>query len=253
MKLEGKVAIITGASGGMGREIARLYAKEGAKVLAVARREDRLQELVEEAKDYPGEVVAFAADMLVSDNVEGMIDKAVETFGKLDILVNNAGIMDNMAAVGDYLDDMYDRVFDLNVKTLFIATRKAVKYFEEVGGGVIVNVASIGGLYGHVAGAVYTASKHAVVGLTKNTGYAYAKKNIRCNAIAPGAINTEIGTSESMKQINMDWAQVFGAFQMLNPRMGEGSEIATAALFLGSDDSSFVNGEVLVVDGGWSA
>jgi len=253
MKLKGKVAIVTGASAGMGQDIAKLYAREGAKVLAVARREDRLQALVEETKDLPGEIVAFAADMMDPSQVEGMIEKAIQVYGKLDILVNNAGIMDNMAAVGDYMDELYDKVFDVNVKALFIAMRKAIRYFEEAGGGVIVNVASIGGLYGHVAGAVYTASKHAVVGLTKNTGFAYAQKNIRCNAIAPGAIATEISTTESMKHINMDWAKRFGMFQALNPRTGEGGEIATAALFLASDDSSFVNGEILVVDGGWSA
>lgn len=253
MKLKGKVAIVTGASSGMGRDIAKLYAKEGAKVLAVARREERLKDLADESKNFPGEIVALSADMMVKDQIEGMIDKAIEVFGRLDILVNNAGIMDNMAAVGDYMDELYEKVFDVNVKALFLSTRKAIKHFEEAGGGVIVNIASIGGLNGHVAGAVYTASKHAVVGLTKNTGYAYAKQNIRCNAIAPGAIATEIGTTESMKLLNQTWAQRFGISQALNPRTGEGTEIAAAALFLGSDDSSFVNGEILVVDGGWSA
>ncbi len=253
MKLQGKVAIVTGASAGMGRDIALAYSREGAKVLAVARRAERLAELVEEAKSAGGQIVAFAADMADKAKVEEMIDEAIKVFGKLDILVNNAGIMDDMAGVGDASDELFEKVFKVNVIAPFVAMRKAVKYFETAGGGVIVNVASIGGLYGHVAGATYTASKHAVVGLSKNTGYTYATKNIRCNVICPGAIATEIGTTESMKNINQAGAARYGLGMAMNPRMGKGTEIAAAAIFLGSDDSSFVNGETLVVDGGWSA
>ena len=253
MKLKNKVAIVTGASSGMGRDIAFHYAKEGATVLAVARRIERLNQLVEETKDFEGKVFAFSADLSDKNSIEAMIDEAINKFGRLDILVNNAGIMDDMAAVGDASEDMYDKVMNLNVKSMFLAMSKAVKYFESIGSGVIVNIASIGGLKGGIAGAVYTASKHAVVGLTKNTGYMYAKKNIRCNAICPGAVSTEIGTSEFMKTINMDWAKVAGMSQALNPRMGEPSEIAKVAVFLASDDASFVNGQCLAVDGGWTA
>lgn len=253
MKLKGKVAIVTGASSGMGRDIAFHYAQEGATVLAVARRADRLNQLVEDTKDFEGKVVAYSGDLMDKSSIEGMIDEAVMQFGKLDILVNNAGIMDDMSAVGDASEEMYDKVMNLNVKSLFLAMNKAVKYFETVNGGIILNISSIGGLKGGIAGAVYTASKHAVIGLTKNTGYMYAKKNIRCNAICPGAVTTEIGTSEFMKTINMDWARVAGISQALNPRMGDPSEIAKVAVFLVSDDASFVNGECLVVDGGWTA
>lgn len=253
MKLQGKVAVVTGASSGMGRDIAYHYAQEGAAVLAVARRTERLNQLVEETKDFSGKVVAFSADLSDKNSIEAMIDEAVKQFGKLDILVNNAGIMDDMSAVGDASEEMYDKVMNLNVKSMFLAMSKAVKYFESVGSGVILNIASIGGLKGGIAGAVYTASKHAVVGLTKNTGYMYAKKNIRCNAICPGAVSTEIATSEFMKTINMDWAKVAGMSQALNPRMGDPKEIAKVAVFLVSDDASFVNGQCLAVDGGWTA
>lgn len=253
MKLKGKTAVVTGASSGMGREIAYYFAKEGANVVAVARRTERLNELVEKTKDFEGKVVAYSADITNSEKVNGMIDEAINQFGRMDILVNNAGIMDDMSAVGDVKDEIFDKVFDLNVKSALYAMRKAVKHFEEVGGGIIINIASVGGLYGGVAGAAYTASKHAVVGLTKNTAFMYALKNIRCNAICPGGIITEIGSTETMRNINMDGAKRTGIGMALNPRMGEATEIATVAVFLASDDASFVNGQCIAVDGGWRA
>jgi NAD(P)-dependent dehydrogenase (short-subunit alcohol dehydrogenase family) len=253
MRLKGKTAVVTGASSGMGRDIAYYFAKEGAKVLAVARRADRLNQLVEDTKDFDGNVIAFAADITDKANVEGMIDEAIKEFGKLDILVNNAGIMDDMSGVGDVSDDMFDKVFNINVKSVLYSMRKAVKYFEEIGGGVIINVASLGGLHGGIAGSTYTASKHAVVGLTKNTAFMYAKKNIRCNAICPGGIATEISTGDFMQKINQEGAERTGLGLALNPRFGMPSEIASVAVFLASEDSGYVNGQCIQVDGGWSA
>lgn len=253
MKLKGKVAIVTGASSGMGRDIARLYAAEGASVLVAARREERLKSLVEEVESAGGVMKACSCDLADPEEAEHLVDKAIKAFGHLDILVNNAGIMDNMSGVGDATNALYQKVFDINVRAPFITMRNAIKHFEERGGGVIINIASVGGLYGHVAGAVYTASKHALIGLTKNTGYTYATKNIRCNAICPGAVATEIGQTETMQDLNPEGAARYGLGFAMNPRTGKGSEIATAALFLASDDSSFVNGEALVVDGGWTA
>lgn len=253
MRLKGKTAIVTGASSGMGRDIAYYFAKEGANVLAVARRTERLEQLVEDSKNFDGKIIAFAADVTEKNKVEGMIDEAIKEFGKLDILVNNAGIMDDMSGIGDVSDEMFDNVFDINVKSVMFSMRKAVKYFEEVGGGVIINVASLGGLHGGIAGSTYTASKHAVVGLTKNTAFMYAKKNIRCNAICPGGIATEISTGEHMKKINQEGAARTGIGVALNPRFGMPSEIASVAVFLASDDSGYVNGQCIQVDGGWSA
>jgi NAD(P)-dependent dehydrogenase (short-subunit alcohol dehydrogenase family) len=253
MKLKDKVAIVTGASSGMGKEIAYNYAEEGAKVLAVARRAERLNQLVADTTHFPGQVVAFSADLGLKESIESMIEEAIKVFGRLDILVNNAGIMDDMSPVGEATEEMYDKVMNLNTKSVFLAMSKAVKYFESVNGGIIINIASIGGLKGGIAGAVYTASKHAVVGLTKNTGYMYAKKNIRCNAICPGAVMTEIAQSEYMKKINMGGAQLAAVGQALNPRSGEPAEIAKVAVFLASEEASFVNGQCIAVDGGWTA
>ncbi len=253
MKLQGKVAIVTGASAGMGREIAYLYAKEGAKVLAVARRKERLEALANDAEDLPGEIVPFAADMSDKQQVEAMVDAAIKTFGGLDILVNNAGIMDDFSPVGDVDDEMWERVLGVNLNGPFYAIKKAIKHFQTVKAGVIINVASIGGLFGSRAGAAYTASKHALVGLTKNTAFMYALENIRCNAICPGGIETEIGTGAYMSHINQAGMARAMAGTGANPRMGKSSEIATVALFLATDDASYINGQCIAVDGGFTA
>ena len=152
MKLLGKTAIVTGASSGMGREIAALYAREGAKVLAVARRAERLESLAAETKDYSGQIIAHTADMYDSAQVQGMVDAAIAHFGKLDILVNNAGIMDNMAGVADFDDALLEQVMALNVKAPLIATRQAIRHFLATGGGNIINMAFVAGLSGHMAG-----------------------------------------------------------------------------------------------------
>ncbi|NLZ49777.1 MAG: glucose 1-dehydrogenase [Clostridiales bacterium] len=249
MKLLGKVAIVTGASAGMGRAIALLFAKEGASVVAVARRKERLDELVEIAKEYEGSILAFQGDVSKKEDNEKMIDFAVEKFGKLDILVNNAGIMDEMMPVGEVEDELWNKVMSVNLNGPFYACRKAVNLMVNQGSGNIINVASIGGLNGCKAGAAYTASKHALLGLTKNIAFMYADKGIRCNSICPGGVSTEI---EVANPSQMGFARAkLGMASM--PRFGSADEIATVALFLASDDSSFVNGAAIVADAGWTA
>ena len=253
MKLKGKVAVVTGASSGMGREIAYVFAKEGAVVYAAARRLEKLEELAEKTKDFEGKIIPVSSNLINQEDAEKLIEYAYSDSGKLDILVNNAGIMDDFSGVGDVNDEMMNKVFDLNVFAPFYTSRKAVNIFLKEGRGVIVNIASIGGLYGARAGAVYTASKHALVGLTKNTGYMYAKKNIRCNAICPGAIETDIGSGEYMKHVNQDGMNTIMANIGGNPRSGSPAEIAEIAVFLASDESSLINGQCLAADAGWTA
>ena len=253
MKLKGKVAVVTGASSGMGREIAYVFAKEGAVVYAAARRLEKLEELAEKTKDFEGKIIPVSSNLINQEDAEKLIEYAYSDSGKLDILVNNAGIMDDFSGVGDVNDEMMNKVFDLNVFAPFYTSRKAVNIFLKEGKGVIVNIASIGGLYGARAGAVYTASKHALVGLTKNTGYMYAKKNIRCNAICPGAIETDIGSGEYMKHVNQDGINTIMENIGGNPRSGSPSEIAKIAVFLASDESSLINGQCLAADAGWTA
>lgn len=251
MKLKDKVAVVTGGASGMGKSISILYAKEGAKVVVADINVDGAKETVDAIKKAGGEAVAVKVDVSKEADIQMMIDTAVKEFGTLDILVNNAGIMDGMEPADAITDERWERVFAINVTSVMRATRKAVPIFLEKGKGVIINVASVGGLVGKVAGSTYTASKHAVVGFTKSTGYMYATKGIRCNAIAPGGVATNIASS--MTNVSQFGSERTGVFLPTNPRYGMPDEIAGVALFLASDDSSFVNGAVITADAGWTA
>lgn len=251
MRLKDKVAVVTGAASGMGKSIAELYAKEGAKVIVSDLNIEGAEAVAAGIKASGGEAIAVKTNVAVLDDIHVMIDTAVNEYGTLDILVNNAGIMDNMAAVGDVDDEKWDLIFDINTKGVMRAIRKAIPIFLEKGNGVIINTASTGGFSGAHAGAAYTASKHAVIGITKNTGFMYAQKGIRCNAIAPGATMTNI--ANTIKNVSEFGASRTKVTQGVIPRAGQPEEIAQVALFLASDESSFVNGTVIAADGGWTA
>ncbi|KWX69946.1 SDR family oxidoreductase [Paenibacillus jilunlii] len=251
MRLRDKVAVVTGAASGMGKAIAILYASEGAKVVVSDIKLEAAKETVQEITSAGGEAIAIEADVAAEADIQRLIDTTVTAYGTLDILVNNAGIMDNFEPAGDIADADWERIFAVNTTSVMRATRKALTVFLPKEKGVIINVASIGGLFGARAGAAYTASKHAVVGFTKNTGYMYAKSGIRCNAIAPGGVETNIGsTMTHINEFGMGRTQPGMA---INPRMGQPGEVAQLALFLASDEASFINGVVVTADGGWTA
>lgn len=251
MKLSGKVAIVTGAASGMGKSIAELFAAEGAKVVVSDLRVETAQTVVSGIEAKGGSAMAIAANVAKEEDVQALIDTAVKEYGTVDILINNAGIMDNFVPAGDLTDELWERIFAINTTGVMRTTRKVLPIFTERKSGVIVNIASAGGLNGSRAGAAYTASKHAVVGFTKNVGFQYANLGIRCNAIAPGGVSTNIGTTiTAPNPFGMERAM---AGMGLNPRAGEPEEIAKVALFLASDDSSFVNGTVVTADAGWTA
>jgi len=251
MKLNDRVATVTGAASGMGKEIAKTYASEGAKVIIADFNEKGAEEVAKEIIENGGTDKSVKVNVDNQEDIDRMIDTAIEEYGTLDVLVNNAGIMDGFEPVADIDDEKWDKIFDVNTKSMMRAMRKAVPIFRQKGKGVIVNTASTGGLNGAHAGAAYVASKHAVVGLTKNTAYMYANEGIRCNAIAPGGVQTNIGASiQDVSPFGMERTR---PAQAVMPRTGSAKEIAKVALFLASDDSSLVNGTVITADAGWTA
>lgn len=249
MQVKNKCAVVTGASSGMGKAIVERFVKEGASVVAVARRQERLEDLRDSLKDEPGRVEIFVGDVSKRETNDEMIERCLEVFGGFDILVNNAGIMDDMAGIADATDEKFEQIMDVNVYGPMCAMRKAVQTFKLRGTkGSIVNVASVGALR-NVAGAIYCASKAALVSMTKNTSFMYWSDGIRCNAIAPGGITTEIAGSMGMP--NMEGYGKVQKMLAMSPAPGSAEEIANAALFLASDQSAYISGDVLVVDGGW--
>ena len=255
MRLEGKVIVVTGASAGMGRTMVEAFVREGAKVVGVARRREILEEIKEEISGEAGEFELYAGDVSKKDVCDGMIDYAVEKFGHLDALVNNAGIMDDSAAAGDFDEERMHKIFDLNTFGVFYAMKKAVRQFlsqerEDLDEprGSILNITSIGAQHPN-AGIVYCASKAAVESATKHTAFMYLPEGIRCNAIAPGGIVTDI-------MFNMPESEPYAKsrmapLNMIAPTMAEPEVIADAAIFLVSDEAKYVNGQILGVNGGW--
>lgn len=251
MKLKDKVAIVTGAASGMGKAIAIRYAKEGAKVVLSDINQEALDEVVGYINSSGGRAISVYANVAKKDDIEHLVDITVNTYKTVDILVNNAGIMDNFLPAAEITDELWDRVININTTGPMRLIRRCLPIFLDKKQGIIINNASIGGLYGSRAGIAYTASKYAMIGLTKNIGFQYANLGIRCNAIAPGAVSTNIGTTMSNPdEFGMERAMSGASF---NPRSAEADEIAGVALFLATDDSSFVNGAVITADGGWTA
>lgn len=202
MKLKNKSFAVTGASSGMGKAIVELFVEEGANVVAVAHRKERLEALAESLKNEAGQVQVFAGDVSRRKDCEGMIDAAVAAWGRLDILVNNAGVMGDMAPIAEVSDEKFRQVMDVNVYGPMAAMRKAVQVFLEQGqGGNIINVSSVSASH-QAAGPIYGASKAALHAMSRNTAYMYKGDKIRVNVIAPGGINTEIATA--MGRPNMD-------------------------------------------------
>ena len=255
MRLENKVILVTGASAGMGRAMAEAFVREGAKVVAVARRQEALEELKEDCEGLPGTLEIYAGDCSKEEVCEGMVAFAVEKFGRLDSLVNNAGIMDDTSAVGDFGDEYLQKIYALNTFGVLYAMRAAVRQFltqeredPDRPRASVLNITSIGAQHAN-AGVVYCSSKAAVESATKHSAFMYLEEGIRFNAIAPGGVMTDI-------MFNMPTPNEFGSARthLLNPlmdRVGDPEEIANAAVFLVSDEASFVNGQILGVNGGW--
>jgi len=247
-RLEGKVALITGAALGMGRAHARLFASEGAKVIVADINEEAGRENVEAINKDGGEAIFLKHDVANESDWKQVIDKSIATYGKVDILVNNAGILLSKSLEDTSVDE-WDLVMNINLKGVFLGCREIIPAMNKAGGGSIVNISSIYGLIGAPDCAAYEASKGGVRLLTKAAAVDLIKHNIRVNSIHPGMIKTEM--TKGLEDIPEAAAGI--AAKVLLGRMAEPEEVSKAVLFLASDESSYVHGSELVVDGGYTA
>jgi NAD(P)-dependent dehydrogenase (short-subunit alcohol dehydrogenase family) len=246
MRLIGKTAIITGGGGGIGRSTAIRFAKEGARV-AVAEIDSTIgEETVHLIKEDGGEAIFVKTDVTDSEQIKALINTTTSTFGALHILFNNAGVGNSEVRSVDLSEEEWDRVIDINLKGVFLGIKYAIPELIKAGGGAIINTSSLLGLKGQKYVSAYNASKAGVVMLTQNASLEYGKYNIRVNAIAPGVIDTAI--IDHWKQNERKWPIISRANAL--GRIGTPDEVANAVLFLASDESSFISGTTLSVDGG---
>ncbi|MBT2441186.1 glucose 1-dehydrogenase [Streptomyces sp. ISL-36] len=247
--LSDKVALITGASSGIGAAAARVFAREGARVVLTARREEKLKALVAALREQGAEAEYVVADMTRREDTRAAVAHAVASYGRLDLAFNNAGWGTGREPLHEMDDELYDRIMDVNVRGVWNCLRDEIAAMLPTGGGAIVNTSSVGGLLATPVAAPYVAAKHAVIGLTRAAAAEYAAQGIRVNAVAPGTTRTEVVT---------DWfAAVPGMEEALHaatpqPRTAEPEEIAEAAAWLCSDRASFVTGAIMPVDGGFT-
>ena len=254
MKLKDKVALITGSASGMGRASAILFAKEGAKIAVVDINDKGGKETVDLVKEGGGEALFIKTDLTKAIDVQDMIKKTVDKYGKIDILFNNAGIAMSFTPIEEVEEDLWDRIFTINVKTIFWACKYAVPLMKKKGGGVIINTASIVGVRPRPGLNAYLASKGAAITLTKGLAIELAPHNIRVNCINPVATETPMFPyfidDSGARDTKFEEAKKKFIEGIPLGRLAAAEDIAHAALFLASDDSSFVTGIGLDVDGG---
>ncbi|MBM7587855.1 NAD(P)-dependent dehydrogenase (short-subunit alcohol dehydrogenase family) [Bacillus pakistanensis] len=246
-RLNGKVAIITGAAMGQGAAEAVLFAKEGAKVVATDIQKEALTKVVDEIKANGGDAIALKHNVASEEEWISVVEKAVETYGKVDVLVNNAGVSEPKTLLNITMEQ-WNRVMDINLTGCVLGMKYTIPEMQKAGGGSVINISSIGGLVGMAGTSPYTAAKGAIRSLSKAGAVEYAKQNVRVNSVHPGIIMTPMVEEHLDEQTK----QYFSAYTQL-PRYGQPDDIAYGVLYLASDESSFMTGSEMVIDGGWTA
>jgi A-factor type gamma-butyrolactone 1'-reductase (1S-forming) len=247
----GKVALVTGASSGIGKITALEFAKEGARVVIAARRIRESEQVVNQIKEAGGEAVFVQTDVARHDSIRSLIERTVELYGRLDCAFNNAGIAgDVLTPTADHTEENWDNVLNVNLKSVWLCMKYEIGVMLRQGGGTIVNNSSVYGLKSSTVGHVpYAVSKHGVIALTKTAAHEYATKGIRINAVCPGFTHSE--AVDAALEARPEMLNKFIADNVPMQRVGDSIEIARAVLWLCSDEASFITGQALAPDGGW--
>ena len=252
MKLEQRVAVITGAGSGIGQAMALLFAREGARVLAADVNREAAEATAARVSEAGGTCQALTVNVVEPEQVRNMIEQARSSYGRLDILCNNAGIGSTTSVV-ECEPDEWDRVMAVNVKSVYLGCKYAVPVMIALGGGCIINTASVAGMVGIVKRASYSASKGAVIALTRQVAIDFVEQGIRVNCICPGTVDSPwVGRLLNQADDPAAARQALVARQPMG-RLGTPEEVAAAALYLASDDAAFITGTGLVIDGGLTA
>jgi NAD(P)-dependent dehydrogenase (short-subunit alcohol dehydrogenase family) len=247
--LEGKIALVTGASSGIGRATALVFAREGAKVIVADLDEKGGQETIARVKAVGSEAIFVKTDVSRAMDVEALVRKTLEAYGRLNCAVNNAGTANEWGLLHEASEETWDHVIHINLKGVWLCMKYEIPPMLKQGGGVIVNISSIMGLVGHIHKPIYAASKHGVIGLTKSAALQYAKSGIRVNAVCPGWIRTPI--TEGRLNDPESRERMIATIPL--GRVGSPEEVAEAVVWLCSEAASFVTGHTLLVDGGFMA
>ncbi len=247
--LKNKVAIVTGANSGIGKRTAELFAEEGAKVVMCARRLEKLKAVEKAIRDAGGEAISVKADVSREEDCVQLVQAAITAYGKIDILVNNAGIVDKHRPITRCDSDWWHHIIAVDLDSVYYMSREVLKYMEAAKSGSIINVSSIGGVFGS-SGVSYSSAKAGVIGMTKNIAIQFAGEGIRCNAVCPGPTPTELNTPEAIATFDGEFADKCNRHMDMSCGEASVEDQADAIYFFASDLSKSITGQYLVVDNG---